>query len=273
VIPRNATEIVKQWTDVHGLLIKPSFEELVDGYPRQVWVNDMGDELIESYSIPNMAHGAPLATGDAGQQCGAAGPFLLEVGISSSYHIAKFLTSPAIAPYRIEQSRRASMIALEKLPIDGAKANPRSEVFEEEVLGNDYRYEPSRSVNCCGDRRTPVRRGRCAPRALEYTGTKMCAARLTAARVVARVQSGIDYQDLPMRSSGSLRRGADEFAYVPARRSSVGIEVQRWRSMGKCPPGVSASAKSSEGPPRSRRRCFRPNRDPDTRRMRLLEGT
>jgi poly(hydroxyalkanoate) depolymerase family esterase len=107
VIPRNATEIVKQWTDVHGLLIKPSFEELVDGYPRQVWVNDMGDELIESYSIPNMAHGAPLATGDAGQQCGAAGPFLLEVGISSSYHIAKFfnLTSDRPISDRAEPPR------------------------------------------------------------------------------------------------------------------------------------------------------------------------
>jgi feruloyl esterase len=37
-----------------------------------------------------MAHGTPLATGDADFECGAAGPFLLEVGISSSFHIAKF---------------------------------------------------------------------------------------------------------------------------------------------------------------------------------------
>ncbi len=37
-----------------------------------------------------MAHGTPLAAGDADDQCGAAGAFLLEVGISSSYYIAKF---------------------------------------------------------------------------------------------------------------------------------------------------------------------------------------
>jgi feruloyl esterase len=37
-----------------------------------------------------MAHGTPLATGKADDQCGTPGPFLLEVGISSSYHIAKF---------------------------------------------------------------------------------------------------------------------------------------------------------------------------------------
>src|SRR6478752_6940593 len=63
---------------------------MVDGYPRQVWVNEAGDELIESYTITHMAHGTPLATGKADDECGAAGPFLLEVGISSSYHIAKF---------------------------------------------------------------------------------------------------------------------------------------------------------------------------------------
>ncbi len=38
VIPSNAIEIVKQWTDVHGLAAKPSFQAVVDGYPRQVWV-------------------------------------------------------------------------------------------------------------------------------------------------------------------------------------------------------------------------------------------
>ena len=90
VIPPNAMEIIKQWTDVHGLSARPSFETIVDGYPRQVWTNAAGEELLESYTIPGMAHGTPLATGSADNQCGAAGPFLLEVGISSSYHIANF---------------------------------------------------------------------------------------------------------------------------------------------------------------------------------------
>ena len=90
VIPSNAREILKQWTNVHGLPITPSVQLMVDGYPRKVWVNIEGDELIESYLITHMAHGAPLATGESDDQCGAAGPFLLEVGISSSYHIAKF---------------------------------------------------------------------------------------------------------------------------------------------------------------------------------------
>jgi poly(3-hydroxybutyrate) depolymerase len=90
VIPSNAREIIKQWTDVHGLSAVPSKEDTVDDYPRQVWLNEDGEEAVESYTITHMAHGTPLATGDADFECGAAGPFLLEVGISSSFHIAKF---------------------------------------------------------------------------------------------------------------------------------------------------------------------------------------
>jgi feruloyl esterase len=90
VIPSNAAEIIKQWTDVHGLPSTPALKDTVDGYPRQVWCNAAGEELIESYTIPRMAHGTPLAVGEANDQCGAAGAFLLDVSISSSYHIAKF---------------------------------------------------------------------------------------------------------------------------------------------------------------------------------------
>ena len=90
VIPSNALEILKQWTEVHGLPVSPSVKIRVDGFPREVWINEVGDELIEAYTITNMAHGTPLAVGEADGACGSPGPFLLPVGISSSYHIAKF---------------------------------------------------------------------------------------------------------------------------------------------------------------------------------------
>jgi poly(hydroxyalkanoate) depolymerase family esterase len=103
VIRPNAIEIIKQWTDVHGLPDRPAFEAIVDGFPRQVWMNAAGEEVIESYTIPGMTHGTPLATGAGQNQCGAAGPFLLEVGISSSYHIATFF---GLAPTRPERARK-----------------------------------------------------------------------------------------------------------------------------------------------------------------------
>ena len=86
----NAGEVIKQWTNVHGLSAAPASEDTVDGYPRQVWRDAAGREVIESFTIASMAHGTPLATGDGENAYGAAGPFLLEVGISSTYHIAKF---------------------------------------------------------------------------------------------------------------------------------------------------------------------------------------
>jgi feruloyl esterase len=86
----NADQILKQWANVHGLAAEPTVTETVDGYPRQVWRNRAGEDVIESYTIPKMAHGAPLAAGDSHDQCGVPGAFMLEVGISSSYHIAKF---------------------------------------------------------------------------------------------------------------------------------------------------------------------------------------
>jgi poly(hydroxyalkanoate) depolymerase family esterase len=90
VNPANANEIVKQWLDVHQLPSAPMSEATVDGYPRQVWWNADGETIVESYTITDMAHGTPLGIGDNDKKYGAQGAFLIEAGISSSYHIANF---------------------------------------------------------------------------------------------------------------------------------------------------------------------------------------
>jgi poly(hydroxyalkanoate) depolymerase family esterase len=90
VHPGNADEIVKQWLDLHGLPEAPMSEVEVDGYPRQVWWNAEGQTVVESYTISGMAHGTPLGLADNDERYGAEGAFLIEAGISSSYHIAKF---------------------------------------------------------------------------------------------------------------------------------------------------------------------------------------
>jgi len=92
---------------VHGLDLAPTSTARVDGYPRQVWRNPAGKSVIESYTIPTMAHGTPLATGPSDEHVGVPGDFLLDVGISSSYHIAKFwgLTGhPRAVPIRRSES-------------------------------------------------------------------------------------------------------------------------------------------------------------------------
>lgn len=90
VNPANADEIVKQWLDVHALPSTPMSTGDVDGYPRDVWWNEDGETVVESYTITDMAHGTPLGSAGSDESYGAAGAFLIEAGISSSYHIANF---------------------------------------------------------------------------------------------------------------------------------------------------------------------------------------
>lgn len=89
VKPVNADEIIKQWTDVHDLAPHHSHEHVVDGHLRRVWHGPKGEEIIESYTVTGMGHGVPVDPGDQDHQCGRAGPFIIDVGISSTYHIAR----------------------------------------------------------------------------------------------------------------------------------------------------------------------------------------
>jgi poly(hydroxyalkanoate) depolymerase family esterase len=132
VIPPNAREIIKQWTDLHGLPISPSAKTRVDGFPREVWINELGDELIECYRIANMAHGTPLAVGEAEGACGAPGPFLLSVGISSSYHIAKFFGIAVARPQAESAERNLPQISTSPRPYQEAEPALDGEILDKD---------------------------------------------------------------------------------------------------------------------------------------------
>ena len=114
VNPANADEIVKQWLDLHHLPAAAMSKGMVDGYPHLVWWNADGETMIESYTITDMAHGTPLGIADNDERYGVEGAFLIEAGISSSYHIARFfgLTD------RVSLPRGAATVA------KAASANP-----------------------------------------------------------------------------------------------------------------------------------------------------
>lgn len=88
VSPANAAAIVDQWRSLHQVRVESNRLEVVDGYPRRVWCDVEGREVIEEYSITGMSHGTPLDTLD--EQGGKAGAFMLDVGISSTRHICAF---------------------------------------------------------------------------------------------------------------------------------------------------------------------------------------
>ncbi|MBL4919294.1 alpha/beta hydrolase family esterase [Szabonella alba] len=85
----NASGIVRQWQKIHKVEGPPTRVEMVDGFPREVWCDPDGREVIEYYIIEEMGHGTPIsAEGDEG--LGEEGKYMLEVGISSTRHIADF---------------------------------------------------------------------------------------------------------------------------------------------------------------------------------------
>ena len=87
VSPANADAILGQWRDLHGVGEAPDREDRVDGFPHRVWLDESGRVAIEEYCVTGMGHGTPIATGRA-DDVGAAMPFMLDVGISSTRHIA-----------------------------------------------------------------------------------------------------------------------------------------------------------------------------------------
>ncbi|WGM46523.1 hypothetical protein KOAAANKH_01394 [Brevundimonas sp. NIBR10] len=87
VRPASADALIQQWTDVHGLTGAPHKARTPQGRVFEVWMSPSGEPLVENHRIPGLAHGTPLKT-QGPDGVGTAGPFLLDVGISSSLEIA-----------------------------------------------------------------------------------------------------------------------------------------------------------------------------------------
>ncbi|WP_354490381.1 PHB depolymerase family esterase [Novosphingobium sp. 1529] len=89
VNPSNADAIMAQWAPLHSVDLTSGTVEAVDGYPCWRWRDSDGRVVMEAYAITGMGHGTPLAT-QGTHGCGEAGPFMLEVAISSTRHICRF---------------------------------------------------------------------------------------------------------------------------------------------------------------------------------------
>ncbi|HET9428634.1 MAG TPA: PHB depolymerase family esterase [Allosphingosinicella sp.] len=95
VVPSNADAISLQWANLHGLGPEPDRIDEVGGHPRLAWTENDGRPVIEQYNITDMAHGIPLNPGNGEHELGEAGAHMLDVGLSSTGHIAAFF---GIAP-------------------------------------------------------------------------------------------------------------------------------------------------------------------------------
>lgn len=88
VAPTNRTQLVRQWTNVHGLsATTPSATDTVDGAAHAVWTDAEGKTVVETYEVRGMGHGVPV---QPGARCGQAGQYALDKGICGARHVAKF---------------------------------------------------------------------------------------------------------------------------------------------------------------------------------------
>jgi feruloyl esterase len=152
VKPANGEAIIRQWTNVHGLSGSPSYQELIGGHTRRIWSDAKGEALIEAFTIRGMAHGVPLATTTGGERCGAAGAFFLDVGISSTHHIARFwrlheslvemrrAAEPMSAPIQVPTVSPAFVIAA--AAAEGSHSSAEPPLAEEELQMN-YPLDPN----------------------------------------------------------------------------------------------------------------------------------
>ena len=90
----NAQAIAAQWRGVHRISDPATIEDLSVNHRRQRWHDADGRAAVEIHTIAGMGHGTPISQRDGP---GKAGPYFLEVGISSTRQIAEAwnLASPS----------------------------------------------------------------------------------------------------------------------------------------------------------------------------------
>ncbi len=87
VDPINMEAIIGQWWHLHDLKDTPIITSMTQSHRSRAWTDESGNTRIEAHSISGMGHGTPIKSGADG--LGIASAFMLDVGIASTWHIAK----------------------------------------------------------------------------------------------------------------------------------------------------------------------------------------
>jgi poly(hydroxyalkanoate) depolymerase family esterase len=86
----NAAAIASQWAIAYGLAPEPDEVREPAGRRHAIWRSPAtGEVVMESHLLQGLGHGVPLATSGA-DGLGAAAPYMIEHGVSSTWEIARF---------------------------------------------------------------------------------------------------------------------------------------------------------------------------------------
>ncbi|MGC4120829.1 MAG: PHB depolymerase family esterase [Myxococcales bacterium] len=95
----NSAELMKQWTNVHGIDQTAEATGRVDTATHTEYRDGSGQTLVETWLVDSMGHGTAVKPGftPAGG-CGQAGNFVLSAGICSTYYAARFFGLDSSGP-------------------------------------------------------------------------------------------------------------------------------------------------------------------------------
>ena len=100
----NATEIIKQWTNVNG--VDETSDETQNSFAdntfvtRKIYKDTNEKSVAELYSISSFGHALALDTGSCYQHCGATGTYAYDINFNSTFWAADYF-SILNAPYSI----------------------------------------------------------------------------------------------------------------------------------------------------------------------------
>ncbi|MDB4964191.1 MAG: fibronectin type domain protein [Myxococcales bacterium] len=88
VAPKNADELVDQWTNVHGITAAPE-SETIGSAVRTTYASG-GSVVVESYRIAGMGHAIVVGTDPLGACSGTTGSYFVDKGVCSTLRAAQF---------------------------------------------------------------------------------------------------------------------------------------------------------------------------------------
>ncbi|WP_345877099.1 PHB depolymerase family esterase [Sphingomonas sp. T9W2] len=86
VVIANSDALVEQWCRVHALPPEPRQGRSGANWSQSIWCDAQGHALVEEWRVAGMGHGVPI---DPASGIGHVGPFMLDVGLSSTLEIAR----------------------------------------------------------------------------------------------------------------------------------------------------------------------------------------
>jgi poly(hydroxyalkanoate) depolymerase family esterase len=87
---QNMAELMKQWTNYHGIDQTADTHDTIGGYPRAIYKDGNGNAKVMTVSITGMGHGTAIDPGTGASQCGVAASYILDVNLCSTYYTGKF---------------------------------------------------------------------------------------------------------------------------------------------------------------------------------------